>query len=235
VGKLLSKGIDVMMYKFYAALLSTMLFVGCTTTDSKTGESKASNTTKGAGFGALAGAAVGAAVNHDNRAKGAAIGAALGGGVGATIGYQKDKQEAELRDLLKSSRVSVKGEGDTIRLVMPDSVSFDTKSASLRSSSYIPLNKLAVSLNQYPGSNVLIGGHTDNKGTEATNKELSLQRANSVATYLVSQGIDASRLKTAGFGSSLPIGDNNSNMGRAENRRVEIKIISPAPATVSTK
>ncbi len=218
----------------YIGILTALIVVGCTTTDPKTGENKTSNTAKGAGIGAVAGAVIGSAVNHDNRAQGAAIGAALGGGAGAAVGYRKDKQEAELREKLKNSSIEVQQGGDAIKVVMPGSVSFDADSAKLRPNFQDKLAKISESLNQYPDTTIFIAGHTDNKGPEPFNKKLSLDRANSVATYLVAQGIDSKRIKTAGFGSSVPIGDNATNMGRAKNRRVEIKIVAPAPATASS-
>lgn len=214
------------MRKTTLAIVIALFVGGCATQDQK-GEDSHANTAKGAGIGAVAGAVLGAAVNHNDRAKGAAIGAALGGATGAAIGYHKDKQESELREKLKDSGVAVQAEGDTIKIVLPGSISFDSGSASLRPSFYENLQKVAASLSQYPDTKILIGGHTDNKGSEQVNNKLSLDRANSVALYLTSQGIAASRLQTAGFGSRFPIADNNNNMGRSENRRVEIKIIAP--------
>jgi outer membrane protein OmpA-like peptidoglycan-associated protein len=220
------------MNRILAAVISSIVLCGCATQDQKATTSH-ENTAKGAGIGAIAGAMLGAAVNHDNRVKGAAIGAALGGATGAAVGYHKDKQEAELREKLKDSGVDVKAEGDTIKIVLPGSISFDSGSSSLRPTFYDNLQKVAASLNQYPDTKVLVGGYTDNKGSEQVNNKLSLDRANSVAAYLTSQGIAASRLQTAGFGSRFPVADNNNNMGRSENRRVEIKIIAQPKQTAA--
>src|SRR5690606_27822223 len=149
-------------------LLSTVLMsavlAGCAT-DPNTGERReASNTAKGAGIGAIAGAVLGAAVSHDNRGKGAAIGAVLGGGTGAAIGYRKDKQEAELREKLKNSGVGVQSDGNDIKLILPGNISFDSGSAALRPDFYQSLNQVAESLRQYPQTQVRVVGHTDSTG-----------------------------------------------------------------------
>jgi len=217
--------------------LSTMLLspvlicavlAGCASNDPNTGERReASNTAKGAGIGAIAGAVLGAAVSHDNRGKGAAIGAVLGGGTGAAIGYRKDKQEAELREKLKNSGVGVQSDGNDIKLVLPGNISFDSGSAALRADFYQSLNQVAESLRQYPQTQVRVVGHTDSTGSAALNEKLSNDRARTVRDYLSAQGVEPTRLEYMGVGPSQPIADNKTAAGRAENRRVEIKIIAP--------
>ncbi|HSC76845.1 MAG TPA: glycine zipper domain-containing protein, partial [Pseudomonadales bacterium] len=110
-----------MLRNFLSGLLIIGL-VGCQTTDPYTGESKTSNTAKGAGIGALAGAVLGAAINHDNRGKGALIGAAVGGVAGGGYGHYQDKQEEKLRQELAGSGVDVQRSGDNIKLIMPGNV-----------------------------------------------------------------------------------------------------------------
>lgn len=208
------------------AIASAALFAGCMTTDPQTGEEKVSHTSKDAGIGAVAGAILGAAVSskHD-RAKGALTGAAVGGGIGAAVGHRADKQEAELRKKLENSGVEVQRQGDTINLVVPSAISFATNSAQLTSNFYEPLNKVALSLKDYPDTTIQIVGHTDSTGAAAYNQQLSVNRANAVVVYLSAQGIAPERMQAVGMGPSQPIADNKTTEGRAQNRRVEIKII----------
>lgn len=207
-------------------LVSTGLIAGCTTTDPNTGEQKVSHTAKDAGIGAIAGAVLGAATSskHD-RGKGALIGATVGGGIGAAVGHHTDKQEAELRKKLENSGVEVQRQGDTINLVVPSAISFATNSAQLTPNFYGPLNGVATSLKEYPDTTVQIVGHTDSTGTAAYNQQLSVNRANAVVVYLSAQGVATERMQAVGMGPSQPIADNKTAEGRAQNRRVEIKII----------
>ncbi|HEY3699954.1 MAG TPA: OmpA family protein [Spongiibacteraceae bacterium] len=218
---------------FIASFISAGLLAGCMTTDPNTGEQKVSHTTKDAGIGALAGAVLGAATasRHD-RTKGILTGAALGGGIGAAVGHHSDKQEAELRQKLANSGVEVQRQGDTIKLIVPGAISFATSSAQLAPNFYESLNKVGASLQEYPDSTVQILGHTDSTGPAAFNQQLSVNRANAVVVYLSAQGIAQQRIQALGMGASQPIADNKTADGRAQNRRVEIKIIprETAPA-----
>lgn len=209
-----------------ASFVSCALVAGCTTTDPNTGERKASNTTKDAGIGAIAGAVIGAATSsHKDRTRGLLTGAAVGGTIGGVVGHRADKQEAELRDKLANSGVEVQRQGDTINLVVPGAISFDTNSAQLAPNFYESLNKVAASLKQYPDSTVQIVGHTDSTGAASYNQQLSVNRANAVVVYLGAQGVEQSRMQAVGMGASQPVADNKTIEGRAKNRRVEIKIV----------
>lgn len=211
---------------FLVGFMATALLAGCMTTDPNTGERKVSHTTKDAGIGAVAGAVLGAAVSSkSDRGKGALIGAAAGGGIGAAIGHRADKQEAELRKELENSGVEVQRQGNTINLVVPNAISFATNSAQLTSNFYGPLNDVAVSLKNYPDTTVQIVGHTDSTGSAAYNQQLSVNRANAVVVYLTAQGVAKERMQAVGMGLNQPIADNKTAEGRAQNRRVEIKII----------
>lgn len=217
---------------FAIGLITTALLAGCMTTDPNTGEQKVSHTTKDAGIGAVAGAILGAAVSSkSDRGKGALIGAAAGGGIGAAIGHRADKQEAELRKQLENSGVEVQRQGDTINLVVPNAISFATNSAQLTSNFYGPLNDVATSLKSYADTTVQIVGHTDSTGAAAYNQQLSVNRANAVVVYLSAQGVDRERMQAVGMGPSQPIADNKTVEGRAQNRRVEIKIIPREPSS----
>ncbi len=206
-------------YSLIICLLSTSMW-SCQSWKS------ANKTTKGgaigAGGGAVAGAAIGKAAG--NTVLGAIIGAAVGGTAGVLIGKRMDKQAAELEKELEGAEVERIGEG--IHLTFDSGLLFDFNSSALTSTTKENLNMLAQSLEEYPGTNVRIEGHTDSKGTEDYNLKLSVERAESVSTYLRSIGIDRSRLETYGYGESQPIETNETDAGRAQNRRVEVGIFA---------
>ncbi len=212
------------MKRLIAVALMTSL-VGCATTDPYTGEQKTSNTAKGAGIGALAGAVLGAAVNHDNRGKGALIGAALGGAAGGGYGHYMDKQEQKLRTELQGTGVQVQRQGDALKLIMPGSITFDTGRYDVRSSFFPTLDSVAQVINEYDKTAVKISGHTDSTGSSETNQRLSEQRADSVRAYLQSRGVAAGRLQAYGYGPRYPVASNDSASGRQTNRRVEIELL----------
>jgi outer membrane protein OmpA-like peptidoglycan-associated protein len=187
-----------------------------------------SKTVKYGGLGALAGALAGAAIDHNNRGKGALIGAAVAGAASAGYGYYADKQEAALRASMANTGVEVQRQGDQIKLIMPGNITFATDSSAIASSFYSPLNNLAGSLKQFNQNNIEIIGYTDSTGSRQHNMDLSLQRAQSVSTYLTSQGVDAAHLSVRGAGPDQPIASNADVNGRAQNRRVEVNL-KPIP------
>lgn len=189
-----------------------------------TGCASLSNTEKGAGAGAGAGAVIGGAIgkSQDDTAKGAIIGAVLGGAAGAVIGQQMDKQAEELEQDLEGAEVARVGEG--IEITFDDAILFDLDSADLRSGAQQNLGDLSSSLQKYEKTEVLIVGHTDAQGSDDYNQRLSERRAEAAASYLRSQGINASRLTTLGKGEAEPVADNDTDYGRQQNRRVEVAI-----------
>ncbi|AHG42505.1 membrane protein [Pseudomonas syringae CC1557] len=187
-----------------------------------------SKTAKYGGLGALAGAVAGAAIDHNHRGKGALIGAAVAGAASAGYGYYADKQEAALRASMANTGVEVQRQGDQIKLIMPGNITFATDSSAIASSFYSPLNNLASSLKQFNQNNIEIVGYTDSTGSRQHNMDLSQQRAQSVATYLTSQGVDQSHLSVRGAGPDQPIASNADVNGRAQNRRVEVNL-KPIP------
>ena len=187
-------------------------------------EGGVSKTAKDGGLGALAGAVAGAAINHDNRGKGALIGAAVAGMAGAGYGYYADKQEAQLRQQMQGTGVQVQRQGDDIKLIMPGNITFATDSANIAPSFYAPLNNLANSFKQFNQNSIEIVGYTDSTGSRQHNMDLSQRRAQSVATYLTSQGVDGTRVSTRGMGPDQPIASNSTADGRAQNRRVEVNL-----------
>ncbi len=104
-------------------------------------------------------------------------------------------------------------------------IGFETGSAALTSISKYELDNLVAAMNTYPQMRIEIGGHTDNTGDPDANRNLSQQRAASVAKYLTDKGIDAGRLRTIGYGDSKPLAPNDSDANRTKNRRTEITIL----------
>ncbi|GFM58641.1 OmpA family lipoprotein [Pseudomonas cichorii] len=216
------------------AVIAVAMLSGCASPNPYDNQGQAQNsggmnkTAKYGGLGALAGALAGAAIDHNNRGKGALIGAAVVGAASAGYGYYADKQEAALRASMANTGVEVQRQGDQIKLIMPGNITFATDSSSIASSFYTPLNNLANSLKQFNQNNIEIVGYTDSTGSRQHNMDLSQQRAQSVSTYLTSQGVDPARLSVRGAGPDQPIASNADVNGRAQNRRVEVNL-KPIP------
>lgn len=184
------------------------------------------NTQTGALAGAAAGALIGIATgdNPEERRRGAVVGAMLGAAGGGVIGHQLDRQEAELRSQM-GNQVGIVNTGDRLVVTMPQDILFAHDSAALTGSLAADLRTLAASLNRYP-SNVTVVGHTDNVGDAGYNQQLSMRRAQAVASVLTGAGVSGARISTVGRGEDAPVADNLTASGRAQNRRVEI-IITP--------
>jgi len=214
-----------MISKKLAVALVLPILAGCTT-DPYTGERKLSNTAGGAGLGALTGAAAGALLSKDKK-KGALMGAALGAAAGAGVGLYMDNQDAELRNELQGTGVSVTKLADkSILLNMPGDVTFSSGSDAISADFYRVLDSVAKVLKKYDKTVIRVMGHTDSTGNLAANQTLSESRAQAVASYLTSQGVAGKRFTTEGYGPNKPVADNGTAAGRAQNRRVEIKLVS---------
>jgi len=187
-----------------------------------------SKTAKYGGLGALAGALAGAAIDHNNRGKGALIGAVVAGAGAAGYGYYADQQEKKLRESMANTGVEVQRQGDQIKLIMPGNITFATNSDAISSSFYQPLNNLANSLKQFNQNTIQIVGYTDSTGSRQLNMDLSQRRAQGVANYLTSQGVNGANLSERGAGPDNPIASNADVNGRAQNRRVEVNL-GPIP------
>ncbi len=179
---------------------------------------------RGLVIGAAGGAVVGGVIGKvaGSTAKGAIIGAAVGGAAGAIIGDQMDRQARELRQNIPGATVERVGEG--IQVTFASGLLFDFDSDVVRPDAGANLRSLAQSLDQYPGSDLLILGHTDSIGTDDYNKRLSVRRADAAAEYLVGQGVERSRIVTGGLGEEEPVEPNATAQGRSRNRRVEVAI-----------
>ena len=183
---------------------------------------KRKGTLIGAGSGAVIGGIIGDKAG--NTALGAILGAAVGGAAGAYIGDYMDKQAEELDQDLAGAKVERVGEG--IKITFDSGILFDVNKATLRPASEAELTKLAVILNKYPDTNVLLEGHTDATGTDEYNLDLSRLRAQSVSAFLAGQGVASNRFSIMGYGESQPIAENETEIGRQANRRVEVAIFA---------
>ena len=184
-----------------------------------------SNTGKGAAIGAGSGGAIGGLIGNKsgNTAGGAIIGAAVGGVAGAAIGKYMDKQAAEL-EAIENAKVERVEEG--IKVTFESGILFGFDSYTLTPESQQSVMELADILNKYPETNLVIEGHTDNRGSASYNQGLSERRANAVTNYLKMKGVSGDRLTTIGLGLNNPVDTNETDEGRARNRRVEIGIVA---------
>lgn len=196
-------------------LAATVLLAGCASMN---------KTTKGAVVGTAAGGAMGAVIGKatGNPALGAIIGATVGGATGAIIGREMDKQAAEIEKTVPDAKVERVGEGIVVEF--SSAILFGFDQSDLSAEAKANLDKLVKVLNAYPDTNIEVQGHTDSKGSETYNQNLSVKRATSVSDYLVANQITAGRITTKGFGETLPEYDNETEEGRAQNRRVEFLI-----------
>ena len=188
----------------------------------------AKGTAIGGGSGAALGAGVGALIGKDGKstAIGAAIGTAVGAGVGALIGNKMDKKAAELA-ALEGANVEVVTDANDLKAVkvtFESGILFNTNSSTLSDASKATLKKFATEMADLPDTDLTILGHTDNTGTAEYNDKLSVERANSVASYLQNCGMTRDRMTIEGRSFHEPVADNNTKEGRLQNRRVEIYI-----------
>jgi len=213
-------------FRLVAPAAAAVLLVGCATTDPYSGETQRSKTGTGAAIGAVVGAAAGAlsgdgsTSRRDRALIGAAVGAAAGGGIGAYM----DRQEEQLRQSTQGTGIGVDRRGDDIVLNMPSEVTFGFDSSNLTPNARNALNDVARVLTQYTDTRVNIAGHTDSTGDAAYNQRLSERRARAVGGYLAQAGVAQSRLAISGYGESQPVASNDTEQGRAQNRRVEITL-----------
>jgi outer membrane protein OmpA-like peptidoglycan-associated protein len=206
-------------------MMILIVSMGCKTAKDGTKNSGMNKTEKGAVIGASSGAVVGAIVGNKskNTALGAILGAVVGGAVGVVIGNKMDKQAKKIEDELgKTAKVERVGEG--IKLTFNSQLLFDFGKANVMESNKVDLQKLAETLKEYPDTDLLIVGHTDDVGSDSFNQTLSEKRAAAVSNQLSIMGVSSNRLKIEGKGESIPTASNDNESGRSQNRRVEIAI-----------
>lgn len=210
------------MKKIILSLVAVCFMSACAT-DPYTGESKVAKTAWGTGIGAAAGAGIGALIGGE---KGALIGAGIGGATGAATGGYMDIQASKLRQKLTGTGVQVARDGDNIRLIMPNSITFNTNESVIKTSANNVLDSVALVAKEYDKTRLQIVGYTDSTGNDKINQPLSERRAAAVANYLALRGVQGSRISSYGAGDANPIASNATADGKAQNRRVEITLIN---------
>ena len=188
----------------------------------------ANNTQKGAAIGTAAGAVLGGVLGNNlgkggNAPLGAVLGGVVGGVAGGVIGNKMDKQAKEIKEVLPGAEVERVGEGIKVTL-HENTVNFDFNSSTLTPLAKTNLDKLVTVLKNNPDTNINIYGYTDSVGSDSYNLTLSAKRADAVKAYLTSKGVASSRLFTQGMGEANPVASNDTDAGRAKNRRVEFAI-----------
>lgn len=185
-----------------------------------------SKTAKGAVIGTGGGAAAGAVIGKTlgNTAAGAIVGAAVGGTVGAIIGRNMDRKAREMEEEMEGVTIQRVEEG--IAVSFDSGLLFGFDSATLRPEAQENLQKLATIINRDDDTILMIVGHTDSRGDENYNLGLSERRAQSAANYMISRGLDRSRVQIEGRGEYEPLAENSTETGMQKNRRVEVAIFA---------
>lgn len=219
----------ILVNSVLSMLAISILSVGCDATR------KASNQNKGVAVGAVGGAVLGGIIgnnvgNKKNTALGAILGAAVGGVAGGIIGNKMDRQAQRIETEIPGAKVERVGEGINVTFDEnnPDGtkagVYFATAKYDITPNSQLAIDKLVKIFTDYPETNILVEGHTDNVGADAYNMTLSEKRANAVGNALKKSGLAPARLTVKWYGESQPKADNSTPEGRALNRRVEFSI-----------
>lgn len=210
--------------KGLSLLLVASLVLGCNAIQN------ANNKQKGAVIGTAGGAAIGGVIGNNvgkgNTVLGAIIGGVVGGVAGGYIGDRMDRQAERIEEEVPGAEVQRVGEGINVTFTEDAGVYFDTNRDEVKGTSAETLDRLAGVFEEYPKTIILVEGHTDSAGSEEYNMDLSRRRAQSVADYLISQGVDASRFTVKWYGEVQPRADNSTAEGKAKNRRVELGIIA---------
>ncbi|KND54384.1 Outer membrane lipoprotein omp16 precursor [Candidatus Paraburkholderia kirkii] len=156
-------------------------------------------------------------------------GAATGAAAGGIVGYNWQSIKNKISDDSKGTGTQVTEQQDgSLKVNIPNSISFDTNSYAIKPSFDPVLNSVTQTMQQHPELIANVVGHTDNTGQPAYNQTLSQNRAQSVASYISSHGVPAQRLSAQGMGQNQPIADNSTEASRAQNRRVEIYLRATA-------
>ena len=208
------------------SLLMLALLAGCASSGSREPYvTKRDRTWKGAGIGAAAGAA-GAVLTGKREADEILAGAAIGAVVGGSIGAYMDAQQEKLARIPGTEVERV--DENTLLVHFENDVLFGVDSSAVDADGRTTLGDVSGVLEEYPKTAVVVQGHTDSTGSEEHNQDLSERRAESVRRYLVTQGVDANRLATMGFGETSPVASNDTESGRQQNRRVDILLRAKA-------
>lgn len=183
-------------------------------------------TAQGAAVGGVAGAVIGAATGGNT-----GRGAVVGGAVGAIAGNlwskrMEDKREALARASAGTGIEVQRTDDNRLRVNVPSDFSFDVGRADIKPAMRPVLDEMARNLDA--GVRLWVVGHTDSTGSESINQPLSVERAQAVRSYLVGRGVPSTRIQVDGRGEREPVASNNSDAGRAQNRRVEVLLAEQA-------
>jgi len=210
------------------AAVIVIMATGCETAK------KTNKTQRGAAIGTAGGAVIGGIIGNNvgkgNTILGAIIGGVVGGVAGGIIGNKMDRQAEKIKNEIPGAEVQRVGEGIVVTFSEknPDGskmgVYFDFDKSDITPNSKLALDKLVQIFKEYPETNLLVEGHTDDKGADSYNLALSEKRAKAVGDYLKKDGIASSRLTINWYGETQPKVENTSDANRAENRRVEFAI-----------
>lgn len=212
--------------KFTKIKIATYCVAFASATFLATGCSQMTKTQKGAVIGSAAGGTIGALIGKKagNTAVGAILGGAIGGTAGAFIGRKMDRQAQEIKNTVPGAEVIDAEEGLIVKF--DSGLLFDFDKSNLKDAAKTNIANLAASMKNNPQTDIMVIGHTDDKGSDSYNLSLSERRAQAVKDFAVASGVSASRLRIVGKGESEPIADNTTEAGRAQNRRVEIVIVA---------
>ena len=216
-----------------AGAMGAILLTAACTTNPETGNKRISRAAIGGVAGAVGGYFLGDLIGGKRDRTEKIVGAGIGAVAGAGIGAYMDAQEKKLREETAGSGVDVIREGDNLMLRMPSGITFAYDRADVQPQFQPVLNDVAKVLKDYPSTYIDVYGHTDSDGSDTYNQSLSERRAQSVASYLGAQGVQTARVATRGFGETQPIGSNTTAEGKAQNRRVEIKIVPVTQSDVA--
>jgi outer membrane protein OmpA-like peptidoglycan-associated protein len=208
------------------ASAAALALTGCVSNTPLTADPNANRTRDGAVIGGILGGFLGATADDDNQGRNAILGAAVGAAAGGAIGNALDRQAQDLRGSLNNNQILIENTGSELIVTMPEGILFDIDSAAIRAGLQTDLRALASNLNQYPNTDVIVEGHTDNTGSAGYNQDLSTRRAQAVAGVLLEAGVAPFRVRSLGRGEDDPIATNLTPEGRQQNRRVEV-IIRP--------
>lgn len=208
-----------------AAAVSAALATSACMTDPYTGQQTINRTAVGIGVGAIGGYLLGDLVGGNNDRTARVLGAGIGALAGGAVGNYMDQQEAELRRQTAGTGVDVYRQGDELVLRMPSGITFPVDRYDIQPQFQSTLNQVSQTLASYNQTYIDVLGHTDSTGSDAYNQALSERRAQSVAAYLSGHGVERARMGIRGFGETQPIATNDTDAGRSENRRVEIKVV----------
>ena len=206
------------------ALSGAALTAACTT-DPYTGQRRINNTAVGIIGGALGGYLLGDLVGGRGDRTEKVIGAGIGAIAGGAVGAYMDRQEADLRRQTAGTGVDVIRQGDDLILRMPSGITFPVDSSAIQPQFRSTLDGVSQTLVSYNQTYIDVLGHTDSTGSDAYNQALSERRAQSVADYLSMRGVARARMGIRGYGETQPIASNETEEGRSQNRRVEIKVV----------